>query len=209
MSRRSLDLVLSISALVVAVVLAIAGVLLVWGGNYANNTVTDQLSAQNISFPADAAQLPDDLKSYAGQQVTSGQQAKAYSDLIAAHLTEVADGKTYSEVSAAWIASSDDPTTRDPALGAQRQTLFMGETLRGMLLNAYAFSVFGTIAIIAAWVSFIAAALLFVLGILGIVHSRRTSAATTVFAPEIPVAVSPTCTAPRSTRPRGAGRPRC
>ena len=189
MSRRSLDLVLSISALVVAVVLAIAGVLLTWGGSYANNTVTEQLSQQKISFPADAAQLPDSLKSYAGQNVTTGSQAKAYSDLIAVHLTEVADGKTYSEVSGAWIASNADPTKRDPALGAQRQTLFMGETLRGMLLNAYAFSVFGTIAIIAAWVSFIAAALLFVLGILGIVHGRRTPVETTVFAPPVPVAV--------------------
>ena len=185
MSRRSLDLVLSISALIVAVVLAIAGVLLIWGGSYANNTVTDQLSQQKISFPADASALPPELQSYAGQQVTTGDQAKAYSDYIAGHLQGVADGKTYSEVSAAWIASSDDPTQRDPALGAQRQTLFMGETLRGLLLNAYAFSVFGTIAMIAAWVSFIAAGLLFVLGILGIVHSRRTAPETTVFAPEV------------------------
>ena len=190
MSRRSLDLVLSVTAIVVAVVLAIAGVLLIWGGSDANNTVTEQLSQQKISFPADAAQLPDNLQSYAGQEVTTGAQAKAYSDLIAEHLTGVADGKTYSEVSAAWIASSEDPTQRDPALGAQRQTLFMGETLRGMLLNAYAFSVFGTIATIAAWVSFIAAALLLVLGFLGIAHSRRTPAETTVFAPpEVPVAV--------------------
>ena len=187
MSRRSLDLVLSITALVVAVVLAIAGVLLLWGGNYASNTVTDQLSEQKISFPADPAALPADLQSYAGQQVTNGEQAKAYSDLIAEHLQGVADGKTYSEVSGAWIASNEDPTLRDPALGAQRQTLFMGETLRGLLLNAYAFSVFGTIATIAAWVSFIGAGLLLVLGILGIVHSRRTTPEVTVFAPEVPV----------------------
>lgn len=186
MSRRSLDLVLSISALVVAVVLAIAGFLLMWGGNYANNTVTDQLTAQKISFGS-ADSLPADLQQYAGQQVTTGEQAKAYSDLINTHLQEVADGKTYSEVSAAWIASSDDPTQRDPALGAQRTTLFMGETLRGLLLNAYAFSVFGTIATIAAWVSWVAAVLLFVLAILGIVHSRRTPETEAVLAVKDPV----------------------
>ncbi len=189
MSRRSLDLVLSLTALVVAVVLVVAGALLLWGGSYASNTVTDQLSEQNIAFPADAAQLPPDLQQYAGQQVTTGAQAKAYSDYIAGHLEEVAGGKTYSEVSAEWIASSDDPAQRDPALGGQRTTLFMGETLRGLLLNAYAFSVFGTIATIGAWVSFAAAALLFVLGILGIVHGRKTSAETTVFAADQPMTV--------------------
>ena len=67
--------------------------------------------------------------------MTTGAQAKAYSDMIAVHLSKVAGGKTYSEVSDAWIASNADPTKRDPALGAQRQTLFMGETLRGLLLN--------------------------------------------------------------------------
>jgi len=183
MSRRSLDLILSISAIVIAVVLVIAGILLAWGGRYANNTVTDQLSQQKISFPA-ASELPDNLKSYADQAVTTGSQAKAYSDLIAVHLSAVADGQTYSEVSGQWIASAEDPAQRDATLGAERQTLFMGETLRGLLLNAYAFSVFGTIAIIASWVSFVAAVLLFLLGILGVVHSRRTAASTAVFAPE-------------------------
>lgn len=189
MSRRSLDLILSLSAIVIAVVLVVAGGLLVWGGSYASNTVTDQLSEQNIAFPADTTQLPPDLQQYAGQQVTTGAQAKAYSDYIAGHLEEVAGGKTFSEVSEAWIASNSDPTLRDPALGAQRQTLFMGETLRGLLLNAYAFSVFGTIAMIGAWVSFAAAALLFVLGILGIIHGRRTSAETAVFAADAPMTV--------------------
>jgi hypothetical protein len=188
MSRRSLDLILSISAIVVAVVLAIAGFLLAWGGSYANNTVTEQLTQQNISFGA-AAELPDSLKSYADQAVTNGDQAKAYSELIGEHLKGVADGQTYSEISGQWIASNEDPAQRDPVLGAQRMTLFMGETLRGLLLNAYAFSVFGQIATIASWVSFIAAVLLFVLGVLGIVHARRTPPEVAVFEPEAPVTV--------------------
>jgi hypothetical protein len=188
MSRRSLDTVLSITAIVLAVVLAIAGVLLMWGGNYANNTVTSQLSEQNISWGT-ADGLPADFQQYAGQQVTTGSQAKAYSDLIGIHLQGVADGKTYSEVSSEYIASNADPAQRDPALAAQRTTLFMGETLRGLLLNAYAFSVFGTIATIGAWVSFVGAILLLVLGILGLMHGRRTPETQTVLAVKEPVTV--------------------
>lgn len=187
MSRRSLDLILSVSAIVVAVVLAIAGVLLAWGGHYANNTVTTQLTAQKIAFgPADT--LPESLQQYANATVDTGQEAKAYSELIAEHLKGVADGKTYSEVSEAWIASNEDPAQRDPELGAQRTTLFMGETLRGLLLNAYAFSVFGQIAVIGSWVAFIAAALLLVLGMLGLFHAGRTPKSAEVLAAERPVA---------------------
>jgi len=188
MSRRSLDLILSVSAIVVAVVLAIAGVLLAWGGHYANNTVTEQLTAQKIVFgPADT--LPESLQQYADVTVTTGEQAKAYSDLIAEHLVGVAEGKTYSEVSAAWMASNEDPAQRDPVLAAQRTTLFMGETLRGLLLNAYAFSIFGQIAVIGSWVSFIAAALLLVLGILGLMHASRTPKTQEALAAEQPIAV--------------------
>ena len=54
-------------------------------------------------------------------------------------------------------------------------TLFKGETLRGMLLNAYAFGKMGTIAGIAAVVSFVTAGVLLVLSMLGFAHRRRTA----------------------------------
>ena len=66
-----------------------------------------------------------------------------------------------------------DPTaqaTQD--LGQLRQTLFMGTTLRGMLLNAYAFATLGTIAMWAAIAAFIGSAVLFVLGFLGLRHAH-------------------------------------
>jgi hypothetical protein len=178
-SRKRLDLILSITGLVMAVVLAVAGALLLWGGNFAKSTVHDQLVAQKISFGA-ASSLPESLQGYANQQVTNGTQAKAYSDLIAEHLTKVAGGKTYSEVSSAYLAGG----SKDAALAGQRTTLFMGETLRGLLLNAYAFSIFGQIATIAAWVAFAAAAVLLVLGILGLVHQTKTPPDAVVLAPE-------------------------
>ena len=187
MSRRSLDTILSITGFVLAVVFAVAGGLLLWGGSFATTTVHDQLAAQNISFATDASTLPESAQQYAGQQVTTGEQAKAFSDVIASHLSEVADGKTYSQVSGEWIEGG----MKDATLAQQRQTLFMGETLRGMLLNAYAFSIFGTIATIAAWVMFGASAVLLVLAILGLVHLRRTRVDETVFAVDTrePVAV--------------------
>ncbi|MFL6078644.1 MAG: hypothetical protein ACJ714_01815, partial [Ornithinibacter sp.] len=84
-------------------------------------------------------------------------------------------GKTYSQVSGEFIAASKaDPTaqaTKD--LGELRQTLFMGTTLRGMLLNAYAFATLGTIAMWAAIASFIGAAVMLTLGVLGLRHAHQ------------------------------------
>jgi len=171
MERSAIDRVVSSVGILMTVVLAIAGALLLWGGTFAHDTVTANLASQKIAFDADAASLPPSLTSYAGVQVTDGPTAKAYSDLIAVHLEDVADGKTYSEVSGAWMAGG----MKDQTLAGQRQTLFMGESLRGLLLNAYAFWTFGTIAIIAAWVSFAAAVLMLLLSILGFRHSGKTS----------------------------------
>ena len=189
MKRRTLDYTLSTLGVVMAVVLAVGGALLLFAANFTNTTISDQLSAQHISFPP-ASALPvaeygETVNGFAGQDVTTGAQAKAYSDMIAVHLSKVADGKTYSQVSAAWTASNADPTKRDPALAAQRQTLFMGETLRGLLLNVYAFSIFGTIALIAGWVALVGAVLMAVLAIAGFVHGHNVSKEALVGAPEI------------------------
>lgn len=179
MKRKKLDYTIATLGVVMAAVLAIGGGLLLYAANFANTTISDQLSAQHIQFPA-ADQVPaatygDEVNGYAGQDVTTGAQAKAYSDVIAIHLSFVADGKTYSQVSEEWIASNTDPVKRDAALGAQRQTLFMGETLRGLLLNVYAFSIFGTIAFIAGWVALVGALVLVILSAFGYLHGRRLS----------------------------------
>jgi hypothetical protein len=184
MKRRTLDLTLAWVAMVVAVVLAIAGGLLVFAANFNSTTVTNELSAQKIFFPPAAAlQGPEygDLAQYAGQQVTTGQLAKAYSDMIAVHVSKVAGGKTYSQVSEEWIAGG----MKDQTLAQQRQTLFMGETLRGLLLNTYAFSIFGQVAMIAGIVSFIGAAFLLVLSILGFVHASKTPKDVVLGAPHV------------------------
>ena len=121
--------------------LLIAGPIMIGVGVSGQHQVTDQLTAQQITFPANAkAGLPPAQSGYAGQQVTTGAQAKAFSDMIETHIKEATGGKTYSQISAQYIAASADKTT--PAatltkLSNLRQTAFMGESLRGSLLSAY------------------------------------------------------------------------
>lgn len=189
MKRRTLDITLATLGAVMAVVLTAAGALLLYAANFTNTTISDQLTAQKIAFPP-ASALPvaefgENVAQYAGQPVTTGAQAKAYSDMIAVHLKGVANGKTYSEVSNEWIASNADPTKRDPALGAARQTLFMGETLRGLLLNVYAFSIFGLIAQIAGWVALGGAVAMALLSVAGFYHASKVNKTQLVGAPAI------------------------
>ncbi|BFU46868.1 hypothetical protein [Krasilnikovia sp. MM14-A1004] len=110
-----------------------AGPVLVYEGVHGQSMIKNELKAQEIAFPADKAQLPDALKKYAGQHVTTGTDAKAYADLIATHVAKATGGKTYSQVSEEWIAGG----RKDEQLGQARQTAFMGETLRGSLMSAY------------------------------------------------------------------------
>ncbi len=130
--------------LVATVVLAVAGGLVMWGSTFAKNMVHDQLIDQKVTFPS-AEQLKaegdSDLAKYGGQPVDTGAEAYAYSQYIKGHLQKVANGQTYSEVSAAYLKD-----TKNQTLAAQRQTLFMGETLRGLLLSAYGWGLMGVIA---------------------------------------------------------------
>ncbi len=178
MTRRTIDNVVSSAGLVVAIVLLAAGGLLVWGHSFIGNQVHNQLAMQKIYFPpkgssATAGPQFAAMRRYAGQQLVTGAQAETYADhFIAVHLSEVAGGKTYSQVSSAALA---DPT--NTTLKTQEATLFQGTTLRGMLLNAYAFSKVAQIAGIASYVMFVGAAILLVLAGLGFVHARRVAAA--------------------------------
>jgi hypothetical protein len=124
--------------------LIIAGVLAVIAGIYDRKVVHDQLAPQMIFFPEKGPELPPELNKYAGQQVDTAPEAKAYADdYIGAHLEGIGNGKSYSEVSAEFMK---DPNNK--ALAQQRQTLFMGETLRGLLLNAWGWGTLGTLALI-------------------------------------------------------------
>src|ERR1700712_1119049 len=177
MRRKTLDALLTTAGLVVAGVLLIAGGLLTWGHNFTSHEVHKQLAAQQIFFPAKGSpglaspEIGPYLNKYAGQQLVNGAQAKAFADhYIAVHLKEASGGQTYSQLSA---AAQKAPT--DTKLAAEVNTAFKGETLRGMLLNAYAFDTMGRLAMIAAYVAFGGAALMILLSGLGFVHLRKVS----------------------------------
>jgi hypothetical protein len=188
--RATFDKLISWAGLLLVAVLLVAGGLLTWASSFIGNQVHDQFAAQHITMPTTKtglAELPSGdraaLQKYAGRQLTTGPQAKAYANhFIAVHMREASGGKTYSEVSGQYLQQCSDPTAAATKacqdLGGLRQTLFMGDTLRGLLLYGYAFATVGTIAGWAAIVAFVAAGGLLLLAGLGFWHSRR--AGTTV-----------------------------
>jgi hypothetical protein len=187
MRRKTFDALISTGGLVIAAVLIVVGSLGLWAHSFVDHNVKTQLAQQKIDFPDKAgiaaqknAEITKYVTPYAGQQVVNGKQAQVFADhYIKVHLNEAAGGKTYSEVSGAFITM--DP--KDPnyaTVAQQRQTLFMGETLRGMLLNAYGFWKMGQIALITGIVSFIGAGLMLLLSALGFWHLRRVSPETEV-----------------------------
>lgn len=173
-SRKQVDAVGGAIFVVLAVVALLMGVKLQSLTNFAHDNVHAQLSAQKISFPPKGSsqlspkEFPD-LQKYAGQAVDNGAKAKAYANgFIARHLEGIAGGKTYSEVSAA--AQADPSNAR---LQGQAQTLFRGETLRGLLLTTYAFDKMGSEGQFMANLCFAGAALLLILGAGGLWHASR------------------------------------
>ena len=195
MRRKTFDAILTAGGLVLAVVLVIAGGLLTWGHNFVSDQVTSQLKAEQIFFPPAGPALEDPaikpyLTKYAGQQLVTGEQAKAYADhFIAVHVKASSGGRTYAQLGTdqnavkAQIADAEkagQPTTaldtKLADLTKTRETVFKGETLRGLLLNAYAFGTMGKIAGIAATTAFVGAGIMFLLTLLGMWHLRKTPA---------------------------------
>jgi hypothetical protein len=205
MSRKVFDLLTSAGGLVVVIVLLVAGGLLAWGQSFANSNVHNQLAQQQISFPPQAAfahpkagteitaSMIPSVSQYAGQPLLTGEQAKVYADnFIAVHLSEMPFGGVYSKISAAALAAKPG-SIQATKLAKLEQTSFQGTTLRGLLLEAYGFSVIGTIMFWGMLASFALAFILAVLVGLGFWHARRTPRETEMFSlheEEIPVAVA-------------------
>ena len=181
MRRITFDILMATAGLFLAITLIASGVLLTWAHTFIGNEVHTQLATQQIFFPAansKAVAAPEfaAMRQYGGQQLTTGAQAEVYADhFIANHLKEIGGGKTYAQLSA-----EAQLQPKNTVLAGEVATVFKGETLRGLLLNAYAFGTMGTIAGIAAIAAFIAGAVMLVLSGLGLVHARRTSPATEI-----------------------------
>jgi hypothetical protein len=170
--RKTIDTVFVLLGAAATVVLLVIGVLAWVAYSFATGMVRDELSAQKVYFPPKDSpaltSLPaadqEAMSRYAGRQLTTGDQAKVYADnFINVHLSEVADGKSFAEVS---TEAMKDPTNQ--ALQAKKAALFQGETLRGLLLGSgYAYWTMGMIAKLAAIAAFIGAAVMAVLVWLG------------------------------------------
>jgi hypothetical protein len=185
MRRRTFDALATAGGLLIAVVLLVAGGLLLWGHSFVNNEVHSQLAAQKIVFPAQGSPelkaLPAAdaaaMSQYAGQLMTTGAQAQTWADnFIAVHLVKIGGGKTYDQLASASLAQPNNA-----ALAGQVQAVFRGETLRGLLLNAYGFWKMGQIMLIAAIAAFTAAGLMLILSVLGLVHLRRAVPESEIF----------------------------
>jgi hypothetical protein len=191
MRRKVFDILVSTTGLVMVIVLAAAGGLLMWASSFADSNVHDQLAQQQITFPPKSAfahakpgteitpEMVPHLEKYAGQRLVTGAQAKAYANhFIAVHLSQMPYNGVYSKVSAAARAHPNDKQ-----LQAEVDTVFRGTTLRGLLLEAYGFSVIGTIAFWGAIASFSLAFVMAVLVAFGFWHARRTPAAVELMVP--------------------------
>lgn len=170
-----------IAGFAVAVILLAAGGLLIWGSTYVHNTVQGQLAAQQIFFPPKAAfatakagteitpSMVPSVSQYAGQQLLTGQQAEAYADhFIAVHITTMSGGKTYSQLSAESLAQPNNTQ-----LAGLVNTVFKGESLRSMLLNAYGWWKVSQITYIAAIISFALGGLTLIGSVFALALGRR------------------------------------
>jgi hypothetical protein len=203
MRRITFDILMATAGLFLAVTLIAAGGLLTWAHSFIGNEVHTQLAAQQVFFPAansSAVAAPEfaAMRQYGGQQLTTGAQAEVYADhFIANHLKAIGGGKTYAQLSTEAIAQP-----KNVALAGEVATVFKGETLRGLLLNAYAFGTMGMIAGIAAIAAFIAAAVMLLLSGLGLMHARRASPATEILSGHPAHAQTPvTTSSPESAHP--------
>lgn len=198
MKRRAFDLIASMIGLGLGIILLIAGGLLTYAHVYVANQVKTQLSDQQITMPGDPSKpatgcqtpanenaeptcnFPDDeytaadaaaLQKFAGQMMTNGKQAQAYANhYLGAHLRMIGGGQVQNgEITKPGVTYSH--STND----AQKATLFQGETLRGLLLNAYAFGTMGDIAGLASIFAYIFGGIMLILGVLGLLHRRRVS----------------------------------
>ena len=192
MKRKNFDKIVTAVGFGITVILFVGASLLNWGASFAQDPVKNQLDNQNISFPA-AEAMPEATKAqlakWSEMKVTTGEMARDYSDLYiwehmkGASIAAVGKPATYSEVSGMYMGltrGGSTDTAQIAKLGELRQTLFMGNTLRGMLLTAYAFGTLGVIASYGAIAALAGGVVMLLLSIAGLVHIRRTPESATI-----------------------------
>ena len=212
MKRRTLDIAFSAGGVALAVLFLILGLVMTSNANFSKRYVRDQLRQQQITFKTADTLTAEEKKSsclikFAGQQLQTGKQAECYANhFIGLHVQSIAAGKTYAtlgdvqtdlkaKIAAAQKANDTaavaNLNNQMTTVNTQRETLFKGETLRGLLLTSYGFSVLGVKGGEAASVAYIAAALLILLSIAGFVHAFVTPKTVPVAAVEVEEGIKP------------------
>lgn len=198
MKRRTLDIAFSIGGALFAVLLLILGLVLKDQADFAKGYVKDQLVQQKIEFPAEYDGGETDvagsgcLTDYAGTVLDSGEKAECFANFyIKTHMLHSAEAAGYPEDTYDTMGdvvrglkaelqtakdSGDEAATEEAqgkvdAASGLRDSMFKGETLRGLLLTTYGFSIFGEKADLAATVCYLAFALLLLLSVAGMVHA--------------------------------------
>ena len=192
MKRKNFDKIVTAVGFGITVILFVGAGLLNWGASFAQDSVKNQLDNQNISFPA-AEAMPEATKAqlakWSEMKVTTGEMARDYSDLYiwehmkGASIAAVGKPATYSAVSGMYMGltrGGSTDTAQIEKLGALRETLFMGNTLRGMLLTAYAFGTLGVIASYGAIAALAGGVVMLLLSIAGLIHIRRNPESATI-----------------------------
>ncbi|HEY7268620.1 MAG TPA: hypothetical protein VH951_02215 [Dehalococcoidia bacterium] len=227
MQRRTLDIIVSAGGLGIVLLLIVGAVIMRQQSNFAKDTVHDQLAEQKIAFTsADKLTAADKayteartgcVETYAGQDLTTGKQAECWADeYMAGHLSTMptaANPMTYSQIGDAQTALRSQITiaknggnadlaaslqTQLDSLTTTRETVFKGETLRGLLLTTYGFSILGEKAALASSIAFIGAVVMLVLSVAGLVHAFVTPKTRAFAAVEEPKAARPVA-APQGT----------
>lgn len=194
LDRSLVDRLISWTGAIMAFALVALGGAAVYGGSFALDNVRDRLEPQNIAFGPAAemtAEEKAEVGAFAGQKVDTGTEAEAYSRYIGLHLSEIGGGKTYAElggplfaleaqIEEATAAGENTAAMEEELAGlrAQRDTVFKGETLRAILLNAYGWWTVGQITFFAGIGMVVAGLVLAVLVALGFRHARKAEAST-------------------------------
>jgi hypothetical protein len=193
MDRSLIDKLVSSAGAVVAVALFALGGAAIYGGGFALDNVRDRLEPQRISFPPAAAMTAEEtaeVGAFAGEKVDTGTEAEAYSRYIGIHVAEIGGGKSYAELGSVQFGIEDEIATAEKAGDAalvkklegelagvtgQRDTIFKGETLRAILLNAFGWWTVGQITLYAGIGMAIAGLILAGLVALGFRHARKAA----------------------------------
>lgn len=213
MKRRTLDIIFAVGGIAVALILVVLGAFVYGQYQFSSDYVKQELSAQKITFTAADKLSQEEktwkagsvcLVNFAGQTMETGAQAECYASYyIALHMETSAvnagfPGATYATLGAtqtdlrnqiaAAKAKSDQATVdatqkKLDAAASLRTTMQTGETLRGLLLTTYGFSVIGQIAGYAAYALFALAIIMVALSVAGFVHAYVTPKDKVVFAP--------------------------